>query len=239
MGGNSLEKNGFTESPNYATEIGMTPEQYHELKVYIKSIILPGTPAFGCTRLGDKESKKAYHQWFNNALEEIGPKIFPKGGKGLVWPEDYAGIYMAVHEVVQILRIGIGGGCGEGDDFEAVEGETKGCDEMEMAEDDGLSEGESADDTDLEEDDEIVDEQIAQDEQENQMMMGEDYRNRLAMEEGVETDTIGLLGLTKHEVFAHFPSLAEGCFDWDEVVGSISPESVRHLANLDQMRSII
>ncbi|KAG0128077.1 hypothetical protein HOY82DRAFT_541548 [Tuber indicum] len=209
------ETNAMTRSQNYFTEIGMAQEQCHELKVYIKCMILPGAPAFECYGLGDKESKTAYNQWFNNALEEIGPRIFPLGGKGLAWPEDYVGIYMTVHEVVQLLSTGIGDDCGETDNSGAVEKMTEGCDEMEMTQNDEISEGECAGDTDLEE--------IAQDEQEDQVMvMDKDYKNKDAMEQGTNMNNCSL----KPEVFGHFPSLAEGCFDWDEVVGSISPESL-------------
>ncbi|KAG0640280.1 hypothetical protein HOY80DRAFT_1136076 [Tuber brumale] len=234
MGGNSLETNGTTKFPNHITKIGMSAEQYYELKAYLKSKILPGAPTFECNRLGDKESKKAYHQWFNNALEDIGPRFFPQGGKGLVWPEDYVGIYKAVYEVVEILSVGKDQEMAN--NLRAVEGEIGDCDEMEMVLDYGLDEGESAGDTDLEEDYLLADEEIAQDEQEDQMMvMGKDYKNKQAMEEGVEAAAIGLedvLGLMKPEVFAYFPSLAEGCFDWDEVVGSISPESIARLLSL-------
>ena len=75
--------------PKHLTKIAMTPEQYYELKVYIKSIILPGSPAFECEHLSSKEIKRTYSQWLKNALEVIGPKFFQEGSKGLVWPEDY------------------------------------------------------------------------------------------------------------------------------------------------------
>ncbi|KAG0123931.1 hypothetical protein HOY82DRAFT_618548 [Tuber indicum] len=157
----------MTKSQNYFTEIGMAQEQCHELKVYITSMILPGAPAFECNGLGDKESKNTYNEWINNALEEIGPRFFPQGDKGLAWPEDYVGISMTVHEVVQLLSIAIGDDCGETDNSGAVEKMTEGCDEMEMTQNDEISEGESAGDTDLEEIDEILDEEIAQNEQED------------------------------------------------------------------------
>ena len=67
----------------------MTPEQYSELRVYLKSIILPGSPAFEYECLGNKEIKQIYHQWLNNALKVIGPKFFQEGWEGLVWPENY------------------------------------------------------------------------------------------------------------------------------------------------------
>ncbi|KAG0128081.1 hypothetical protein HOY82DRAFT_541551 [Tuber indicum] len=239
--------NAMTKSQNYFTEIGVAPEQCHELKVYIKCMILPGAPAFECNGLGDKESKKAYHQRFKNALEEIGPRIFPQGGKGLARPEDYVGNYITVHEVVQLLCIGIGDDYGETDNLGTVERKTEGCYEMEMTQDCGLSEGESAGHTDLEEIDEILDEEIAQDEHEDQVtVMSKDY-NKEAMEQGhilefhtswfaVSVKTNLNNCLLKPEAFAHFASLAEGCFDWDEVAGSISPDSVPYLANLDHMR---
>ncbi|KAG0633405.1 hypothetical protein HOY80DRAFT_1006036 [Tuber brumale] len=231
MGGNSLKTNEVTKSPNYITEIGMASEQYYELKVYIKSIILPGAPAFECNHLGDNESKKAYHQWFNNALEEIGPRFFPQGGafNGLRLLR-YNRIYKAVHEIVQVLSIGIRKDYEKTDNLGVVERETEDCDEVEMVQDYELYDGESASDTDFEENDEPVDVEVAWGEKEDRMIvMGQNYKNRQAMEEGVEAAAIGLedvLGLMKPEVFAHFSSLAEGCFDWDEVVGSISPESV-------------
>jgi len=75
--------------PKHITKIAMTPEQYYELKVYIKSIILPGTPAYEYERLSNKESKQIHHQWLNSVLEVMGPKFFQEGSKGLVWPVDY------------------------------------------------------------------------------------------------------------------------------------------------------
>jgi len=90
MGSKSPEITSADKPSKRITEIGMTPEAYHELSVHIKSIILPGTLALECSGPGGIESKIVYHQWFDNALEEIGPKFFPRGANGLVWPEDYA-----------------------------------------------------------------------------------------------------------------------------------------------------
>jgi len=89
MESESLEITRADKPSNHITENGMTPEAYNELKVYIKSIILPGSPAFEYSGPGNMESKMVYHQWFDNALEEIGPRFFPRDSNGLVWPEDY------------------------------------------------------------------------------------------------------------------------------------------------------
>jgi len=77
-----------SKMPKHIAKIAMGHEKYYELKVHIKSIVAPGTVPFKCTHF-TKENKQIYRQWLNNALEEIGPRFFPGGEKGLVWPEDY------------------------------------------------------------------------------------------------------------------------------------------------------
>lgn len=90
MGRKSAETVHSIKTPKHILEIGMTPDEYFDLKVDIKSIIaLPGMPGFEGKRFNSKENEKAYRQWLHNALLQLGPKFFPKGGKGLVWPEDY------------------------------------------------------------------------------------------------------------------------------------------------------
>lgn len=90
MGRKSAETVHSVKTPKHILEIGMTPDEYFDLKVDIKSIIaLPGMPGFEGKRFNSKENEKAYRQWLHNALLQLGPKFFPKGGKGLVWPDDY------------------------------------------------------------------------------------------------------------------------------------------------------
>ncbi|KAG0635523.1 hypothetical protein HOY80DRAFT_1004213 [Tuber brumale] len=198
--------------PKHIAEIGMTNEQYFELKVHIKAIILPGTPAFEGKRFDSKDV--VYRQWLNNALAEIGPRFFPKDGKGLVWPEDYKKILMAVHQVVRALGIKIKKNY-RGAGMRAVEGKT-GSAEVEVVREGGHYEGGDPDDTEMEEDiladEEVVWEMDAAD---------------LQLED--------LLGLIQPESFAQFPDLEDEPFDWDEVGDSNTSDAMRHLANLDQL----
>ncbi|RPA95881.1 hypothetical protein L873DRAFT_1812217 [Choiromyces venosus 120613-1] len=92
--------------PKNITKIGMTPEQYYELKVYIKTIVVPGTPPFDFRPLATHEQKVAYHQWVANALKTIGPRFFPGGAGTLVWPRDQDKIYSTISGVVHVLRPG-------------------------------------------------------------------------------------------------------------------------------------
>ena len=89
MGRKSLATNRNAKIPKYITDIAMTPEQYYEFKVYIKSIVLPGTPAFEFKRLSINDNKQIYSEWLNNALKDIGPKFFSEGANSLVWPKDH------------------------------------------------------------------------------------------------------------------------------------------------------
>jgi len=77
-----------SKPPRHIVKIGMTTEEYFELKIYIKSIILPGTPPFEGSRIDSKDV--VYRQWLNNALEVIGPRFFPEGRNELLWPEEHA-----------------------------------------------------------------------------------------------------------------------------------------------------
>jgi len=58
---------------NHITEKGMTPEAYNELKLCIKSIILP---TFECSGPGNMESKMIYHQWFELSYK-MARRCFP------------------------------------------------------------------------------------------------------------------------------------------------------------------
>ncbi|CUS12676.1 unnamed protein product [Tuber aestivum] len=107
MGKTSLGVTRRDKIPKHITEISMTSDKCYELKVYIKSIVVPGTPAFDCRRLGDRTKKRNYQLWLHNTLKEIGPRFFPSNGRGLVWPKDYDKIYKTVHQVVRVLSIGI------------------------------------------------------------------------------------------------------------------------------------
>ncbi|PUU73147.1 hypothetical protein B9Z19DRAFT_1069225 [Tuber borchii] len=222
-----------TKLPKHIAEIGMTAEQYFELKVHIKSIILPGTPAFESKRIDSKDP--VYRQWLINALREIGPRFFSRGGNGLVWPEERAGISRAVHQVIRALgakiklnyklELGVAGnGTGDG---------------VEMARDNEHYEGGDADDTDPEEDIVMADEKVLPEDQENGVMIMIDQNDQAEkrMEEEMEAAAIeleDLLALMQPEAFAQFPDFDDDYFDWDELMDSNTSDGVRHLANLDQ-----
>ncbi|KAG0136818.1 hypothetical protein HOY82DRAFT_598618 [Tuber indicum] len=195
--------------PKHIADIGMTKEQYFELKVHIKSIILPGTPAFESKRFDSKDT--VYRQWLNNALVEIGPKFFPKDGKGLVWPKDYNRISWAVHQVIRALGFKIKK-MYRGAELRAGSSETQG-DGAGMAQEGGYCETGGPDDTDVEEDI-TADEELA----------------RGMAEAALELED--LLGLMEPSSFAQFSDLDEP-FNWDDVEDSNTPDVVRHLANLD------
>ncbi|PUU73151.1 hypothetical protein B9Z19DRAFT_1164626 [Tuber borchii] len=180
-----------TKLSKHITEIGMTAKRYFELKVYIKSIILPGTPAFESKRIDSKD--QVYRLWPKNALQEIGPRFFPRGGNGLVWPEERARISRAVHQVIRALAAKIklnykvelvvaGNGTGDG---------------VEMARDNEHYEGGDADDTDPEEDVVMADEKVLPEEQGNGVMIMIDQNDQAEkrMEEEMETTAIELEGL--------------------------------------------
>ncbi|RPB00597.1 hypothetical protein L873DRAFT_1842982 [Choiromyces venosus 120613-1] len=103
MDKSSLSTHKTTKTPKYITVTGMTPTQYYHLKLYIKSILLPGTPALNKQCFETQQSLEVYQQWLNNALEVIGPRFFPVGGSGYIWPTDHERIYKAVHFVVRDL----------------------------------------------------------------------------------------------------------------------------------------
>ncbi|PWW73782.1 hypothetical protein C7212DRAFT_330414, partial [Tuber magnatum] len=170
MARKSLETIRKTRIPKHITKISMTPRKYYGLKVYIKSIIVPGTPAFDCKRLGYGNNKKTYHLWLHNTLEEIGPRFFPSGARGLAWPGDYDQIYKAVHQVVRVLSVGIRRNYKKRE-LRAIQRDSD-SDETEMAQDDKLLEGAAGGDIDAEEDVTVVDEgeRHAQWEQEEEKM---------------------------------------------------------------------
>ncbi|KAG0635524.1 hypothetical protein HOY80DRAFT_1025005 [Tuber brumale] len=230
MGRKSLGATRKAKIPKHITKIAMTSEKYYDLKVYIKSIIIPGTPAFECNRLGNNSSKQAYRLWLHNLIEEIGPRFFPTGGRGLAWPEDYDQICKAVHQVVRALSIGIRKsykmrGLG------AVK-ET-GREKMEMAQGGELHGGAAADNTDAEEEvmmlngHEVYVERV---QEEERMMMAMDQGNQdnNTMDEDMNAEPIEMEDLLdammKPEVFANFPNLDDEYFDWYEVVDPMCPD---------------
>ncbi|KAG0640803.1 hypothetical protein HOY80DRAFT_1021715 [Tuber brumale] len=214
------------KTPKHITEIGMTPNQYFDLKVHIKSITLPGTPGFEGKRFASRDSEQVYRRWLDNALLELGPRFFPGGGKGLVWPEDYDGIYKAVHQVIRTLSYKI-----RKDHRKKMEGvmvveggtwndETK----VEIFGDGGGLAGH----TDIGED-VVIDEEIGENQkQEKDMMVTEQYdHDKEATEEEIEAAIIeleDLLDLMKPEVFAPLPDLTCEDFDWGEVADARCPE---------------
>ncbi|KAG0637645.1 hypothetical protein HOY80DRAFT_971944 [Tuber brumale] len=237
MAKKSLGTTRKTRVPKHITKIAMTPEQYYELKVYIKSLILPGTPAFEYKRLSSHKNKQIYREWFKNALEDIGPRFFPSGTRGLAWPEDYAHIHHAVHQVERALSIGIRRNY-EKREFRAVQRET-GSEGMEMAQDDELNEG-AAGDTDAEEGAMMLGEKqkYAQWEQEKVVVaMDQENQDDDTMEEEINAEPIELEDfldlMMKPEVFANFPNLDDEYFDWAEVVDPKCPEPVRYMAHVD------
>ncbi|CUS12668.1 unnamed protein product [Tuber aestivum] len=224
--------------PKHITKICMTSDKYYELKVYIKSVVVPGTPAFEFRRLGHGANKKAYHLWLHKTLEEVGPRFFPSGVRGLVWPEDYHKIYKAVHQVVRVLSIGIRKKYYRKNLRPAQGGSSD--DEIEMAQDEEAHERETSDDTDTEEDVMALDEdeRYAQWEQEEEKMRvilaAADRENQDddTVEEGMDAEPIeleDLLGLMKPEVFANFPNVDDEYFDWDEILDPSSPEPIARL----------
>ncbi|CUS12678.1 unnamed protein product [Tuber aestivum] len=208
--------------PKHITEIGMSAEQYYHLKVYIKGIILPGTPAFDSNPFDSKDI--IYRQWLKIALEKIGPKFFQKGQNKLVWPEDSYGISNAVHQVVRNFSFKIKKKYKTAG-LRAPRSRAEGG-KAEMAQDGKHGEG-GGSDTDVAEDATRADTDVAED------------ATRADQEVGLEMDTADiefkyLLSLMKPEAFTQFPDLDDECFNWDEVEDSNTQDSVRHLANLDQ-----
>ncbi|KAG0129959.1 hypothetical protein HOY82DRAFT_610102 [Tuber indicum] len=226
MAKNSPNTIKTAKTPKHIIEISMTPEKYYELKVYLKSILLPGTPPVECKRLDIGDNKRVYRQWINNALEEIGPKFFPGGrGKGLVWPEDHVGIYKAVHQVVRALSIGVRNNYKKNGGLVAVE-EHINRDEMGMAQGDSDVEGVV----------EAVDKEVSKETQKDEVMAimtNQDDQNEDSLEEWMDAPAIeleDLLGVKiGPEMFAHIPDLAEDNFDWEEIMDWNSPEPVRYL----------
>ncbi|CUS12667.1 unnamed protein product [Tuber aestivum] len=238
MGRKSLGVTRKSRIPKHINKISMTPDKYYELKVYIKSVVVPGTPAFEFRRLGHGANKKAYHLWLHKTLEEAGPRFFPSGKGGLACPEDYHKIYKAVHRVVRALSIGIRKSYYRRNP-RAVQGGSS-DDEVEMAQDEEAHERETSDDTDTEEDVVVLDEdeRYAQWEQEEEKMRAilasADRENQEddTVEEGMDAEPIeleDLLGLMKPEVFANFPNVDDEYFDWDEILDPSSPEPIARL----------
>ncbi|KAG0130844.1 hypothetical protein HOY82DRAFT_539794 [Tuber indicum] len=225
--------------PKHISEIGMTPSQYFDLKVHIKSITLPGTPGFEGKRFDNRDSEQVYRQWLDSVLLEIGPKFFPGGRKGLVWPEDYNGIYKAVHQVVRTLSYKIRKDHGkEMEGVMEVEGGTENDETgVEMS---GDGDG-PAGNADIGKDVMVIDQEIEESwEREKEEMVTEQYgRDQEATEEDFETAAIeleDLLDLMRPEVFAPLPDLTDEDFHWGEVADSRCPELAAggHRASLGQ-----
>ncbi|RPA95854.1 hypothetical protein L873DRAFT_1791958 [Choiromyces venosus 120613-1] len=83
----------------YPKTIAMTTEKYYDLKVYIKTIILPGTLPFESGRSTNPASKGGYQKWIKSELRLIGPRFFPRGAERLVWPKDYDDCWEGVKEL--------------------------------------------------------------------------------------------------------------------------------------------
>ncbi|CUS12991.1 unnamed protein product [Tuber aestivum] len=212
--------------PKHIIKIGMTPEQYFGLKIHLKSIILPGTPGFEGKRFS---SKSAYREWLNQALREIGPRFFPGGGKGLVWPLDYDRIYGAVNHVIQALsyqirkdhkkkmeRSRVAGGENDNGTGAAEDGEHCG--------------GSLADDTNVDEAATMSDEESVQEQkQEEEIVVDQNLLDEETMrEEPIELEDLS--DFKKPEVFAEFADLADEHFNWADVTGAARPEqSIRLL----------
>jgi len=91
--GRKCAQTGYApKTPKHFIEIGMTPREYFDLKVYVESVMaLPGFPGYGGQCFASTENREAYRQWLHNVLLQLGPKFFPLGGKKLAWPVDYEG----------------------------------------------------------------------------------------------------------------------------------------------------
>ncbi|KAG0130843.1 hypothetical protein HOY82DRAFT_648006 [Tuber indicum] len=215
------------KAPKHIINIGMSPDEYFELKIHIKSIVVPGTPGFEGKR---SRNKVEYRRWLGQALEEIGPKFFPGGGKRLVWPVDYDRIYGAVDQVIQALGYKIRRDHKKVEGLEVDKGEKN--DEMGMVENGEHCEG-GLDDTNIDEDAFMIDPEFAQ--EKKQVMeisaMGQnDVDGEAAgakMEPEMEpgpTELEDLFDLLRPEVFAEFPDLADEHFDWAGITDSQRPE---------------
>ncbi|RPA95855.1 hypothetical protein L873DRAFT_1845693 [Choiromyces venosus 120613-1] len=235
MSGNSQKTLKNARMPKHITEIGMTTAQYYELKVYLKSIILPGTPPFGS--LQNSDSKRAHRQWLNNALREIGPRFFPGGVEGLVWPKDYDEIYNVVHQAVRVMSIGMR------KQYEKEQGDAqKNGDndvEMEIVQDGELGGAATSGEADFGEGVKALDEDetYAEWEKEEEMMraMIEEMEKDIPVEdmmEGMDAEPLELeymLELMKPEMFVNFPDFIDEHFDWDAIVDVNKPEPVARL----------
>ncbi|CUS12677.1 unnamed protein product [Tuber aestivum] len=238
MGRKTLGSTRRAKPPKRITEIGMTPDKYYKLKVYIKSVVVPGTPAFDFKRLGNGAGNPTYSAWLQKTLEEMGPRFFPNGAKGLVWPEDHNQIYKTVHQVVRALSIRIRKNYKKRE-LRAAKREI-GSEEVKMKQDGEPHEGTVSGDTDVGED--VValneDERYAQWEQEEEKMRAileaadQENQDDDTVEEGMDAEPIeleDLLGLMQPEVFANFPNLDDEYFDWDEILDPSSPEPIARL----------
>ncbi|CUS12671.1 unnamed protein product [Tuber aestivum] len=238
MGRKSLGATRKARIPKHITKISMTSDKYYELKVYIKSVVILGTPAFEFRRLGHGANKKSYHLWLHKTLEEVGPRFFPSGTRGLVWPVDYDQIYKGIHQVVRALSIGIRKNYYRRNPRAVQRG--SGDDEIEMAQHEEAHEWEASDDTDTEEDVVVLneDERYGQWEQEEENMRAilaaadRENQDDDTVEEGMDAEPIeveDLLGLMKPEVFVNFPNVDDEYFDWDEILDPRNPEPITRL----------
>ncbi|CUS12992.1 unnamed protein product [Tuber aestivum] len=233
MGRKSTETIKTSKTPKYIAETGMTPNQYFDLKVHIKSITLPGTPGFEGKRFSSRESERAYRQWLHNALLQLGPKFFPGGGKGLAWPQDYEGIHKAVHQVVrslsykirknyanQVERVSVAGGKAWNDKTKAETpeaGDRCGCGPI--------------CDSDVDEGVVMIDKEVGreQNQVEEVTVTKQHHQDREVTEEEMKAAAIGLedlLDLMRPEVSPQLPDLTMEDFDWDEVADTECPELV-------------
>ncbi|KAG0635520.1 hypothetical protein HOY80DRAFT_1025041 [Tuber brumale] len=206
--------------PKYITKIGMTPSQYFDLKVHIKSIILPGTPGFESKRFDSRDREQAYRQWLDDVLLELGPRFFPRGGKG---------IYKAVHQLVRTSSYKIRKAHGKEMGGVMVVKGGAGNDEAEA----GLSGdgGGPAGNPGIGKDAVVVDEETGENQKQARetMVTEQDDHDREATEEEMEAAAIelaDLLDLMKPEVFAPLPDLTDEDFDWGEVADLRYPEQV-------------
>ncbi|RPA95858.1 hypothetical protein L873DRAFT_1845696 [Choiromyces venosus 120613-1] len=241
-----------TKPPKYIADTGMNAEGYYYLKIYIKSIIVPGTPPLEYDRFDVKDD--VYCQWLHNALKEIGPRFFPGGEGALVWPLDYTEIFKTVHRAIRVLTPKIkhhyrefGRGYFENQALdnqtdsaqaEAYDADDSGDTEVENGEPENCDDDYDGD-TAVEEDAMMVDGEVVPEELDEEITLitdqddqGEYMRDKRM--DAAATELKDLIDLMKPESFSQLPDLADDCFDWEEAEDSNILDTVRHLAILDQ-----
>ncbi|RPA95857.1 hypothetical protein L873DRAFT_1791961 [Choiromyces venosus 120613-1] len=217
--------------PKHITSIGMSTEQYYELKVFIKLTVLPGTPCYDMRLSKGKEGRESSRKWLDSALGEIGPRLFPRGGKGLVWPENYTEIYGAVYTVIRSLSANIRKDYKKKEDLKVTK-ETLSDDGKELLQHTADPEPRGSASTDFEEDLMIIDEEVQMQNNSRMRVRLEEHSDELT--NAAELELEDLLDLMKPEAFAQFPGLADEGFDWDDVDDPYTVDALRYLANLDQ-----